>query len=194
MTRNVKDGSLSWKELADLLSVKSPEDEAERIWEAVALSDFGWTLEYARQGLSGEVSQEEIEAKASEIEQDCIDRECDEQSKKYEAALKYVGEKLFEEHNLCLTEVEKEGEESHFLIEPKKNSCTGWYRAAQALIETINGYGMFGFANVHEFVDHGPYESIKEAVLTHAHWIPSWAQVYEGSKASSMVDSYLRRY
>lgn len=61
----------------------------------------------------------------------------------------------------------------------------GWTSAAQELIQTINGYGLFYFSSVKEGIASGPYKSAKDFVLHHLGWVSAYYEVYEGGKASS---------
>lgn len=189
----------TYAELASFLGVESPEDHAEGVWESVVGGDYSWTKEEAIRQLreaaapgSEAPTEEQVEEKCQEITDEVIDGECDECDKRYRGAIRTVAENLFSEHLLELTEVEEEGKESYFVVEPKKDSTTGWYRAASKIIDTINGVGMFEFRTVRELVESGPYPTIEQAVLQHAHWISSYPEVYEGTKAKFLVERRLR--
>lgn len=191
----------TWAQLASFLGVKSPEDKAEEVWGNVIGGDYSWCKSEAVSQLGDDATEEQIEAKAAELEQESIDRECDECNTRYQDALRTVAENLFQEHLLSLTLVEGKWkddiadgvwEEEHFVVEPMKGKTLGWYRSASKIIDTINGVGIFEFRTVRELVESGPYPTIEQAVLHHTHWISSYPEVYEGTKARSLVDARMR--
>lgn len=73
----------------------------------------------------------------------------------------------------------------HYQIKP----VTTWKKAAVALTETINGYGWFWFDSAWEFVQHGPYISYKQAVLTHLPSIAHYGEVYGVKSPQSLYNS-----
>jgi hypothetical protein len=194
--------TITYNQLAELLGCETPEDRSNKVWEYVLDWDFSWARSEVKLGLGEKayelLNAEEIEEKCQELIDKCIERECEEADRKYMSAIRHVGEKLFAEHNLVLIENEKK---MSFLIRPyipavanEKHFRTqhGWTYAASAIIETINGVGMFGFSNPKELKDSGPYKSMKQAVLQHIHWIKEHPNVYEGTKASYLVERQLR--
>ena len=177
-----------------MLGVDSPEKRADDVWEQVIDNDYSYAEEEAVKALPEDATEEQKEEARTGARDKCVNEECAEADRKYRDAIRIVAENLFAEHDLCLTEVEKEGEESYFTVSPKVKGYNGWYRAAQHIITTINGVGMFGFSSPRELKDSGPYESMPDAVMQHIHWIADYPEVYEGTKARSLVDSYLRRH
>ncbi len=117
----------------------------------------------------------------------------------YRDAVLSTAEELFDRHGLQLVPIlrrtrskkvmSKNPDPWQFRVMPSPGRT--WGSAALQIMRTINGVGMFGFSNLREFLDSGPYTR-REAVLKHLGWIPSWYEVYEGSKASSRVDKRMR--
>jgi hypothetical protein len=134
-----------------------------------------------RDALAEGASEEDAEKRALDAESEELGEACD----RYRSAVLSVAEKLFKEHKLSLTEMKRD--RFRFRVTPDET----WRDAAREIIQTINGVGMFRFESVREFCASGPWTP-KEAVLGHLHWIADWPDVYEGTKARSMVDRALR--
>ena len=148
------------------------------------LCSFGTYGEAYKYAIAEGRSEEEAEEAAMKAESD----ERDEAVTKYRDAIIAAATKLFAEHHLVLTEKKRRGRMTDtFLVAPDKS----WRDSAACLVETINGYGMFHFANVRDFCVSGPYTP-KEAVLGHLHWIESYPAVYGSTSARSMVDRAMR--
>lgn len=69
----------------------------------------------------------------------------------------------------------------HFKVMPE----TSWNDAAEKILETINGVGLFEFRSLRDFLDSGPYTA-REAVLSHLHYIRRYPDVYGGPSVISM--------
>lgn len=96
-------------------------------------------------------------------------------------------DKAFESHGLELVPVpgrRKSARPYYYKVEPQKS----WRDAAEQIIETINGVGMFYFGSVADLRRSGPYKSDREAVLEHIHHIPSAAEVYGSPSAERTFD------
>lgn len=79
-----------------------------------------------------------------------------------------VLEDVFYEHNLLLF-----FDKGTVTILPKSK----WRAAAQKLVTTINGVGMFEFQDEDELCASIPC-NMRQAVLSHVHWIRYWPAVY----------------
>jgi hypothetical protein len=88
----------------------------------------------------------------------------------YGAALR-AAEHTFEEHGLIL--IPSRRDNLRFKIAPEKS----WEDAARRIMDTINGVGMFEFADLREFLASGPYTA-RTAVLSHLGWIKRASEVY----------------
>lgn len=150
---------------------------------------------FSNDELYGFVYREHLSTGATEEQADqaALDAENEEESaacEQYMQAVLFVANKLFEEHHLFLEEVKsKKGFASTYKVIPK----ISWKDSAAELIKTINGVGMFEFDSVKEFCNSTP-ATPKATVLTHLHWVKDWVEVYEGGKASHMVERRLRSH
>jgi hypothetical protein len=159
--------------LCKLLGVQSPDDFTSK---ALENSDV-----YALALRDGATEEEAM--KAEEAEQD-------EAYNHYYDAVTDVAEKLFAKHDLELVPRGKSAKTKRpyeFRVAP----TTSWLHSAARIMTTINGVGQFEFHSVKEFLDSGPYTPT-QAVLQHLGWIAWWPDVYEGRKASTLVDWRLR--
>lgn len=192
MTLKHVENKITWNQMAKLLGVKTPEDKSEEVYENVISGDFGWLHKEVREDLTREYegedspTEDEIDQEMANREEIIIQDECAEADIEYRRAIRYVMEKLCNAHDLCL--IDNEDGES-FFVEPAEGD---WKNAASKIIQTINGVGYFEFDSIETFIDCGPYEDAEQAVLSHLHWIAEWPNVYEGTKAKSMVERQLR--
>lgn len=72
-------------------------------------------------------------------------------------------------------------------------SSDNWEEAGKAVLESINGYGMFHFHDLEELVSSGPYAGVKEAVIAHLHWHKSRGEVYGETGIKGLFDKALER-
>lgn len=170
---------LSWNRLAGILQVPSPDAFISRL-EEIAM------LEHIER--EEEESDEAYEERRNKIENSYLDEAC----KKYFDAIESVAEKLFAEHKLTLTLVKEEGEEEYFLVSPEKAGVKGWYRAAQEVIQTINGYGMFEFTSVRDFYEASSEATLEATVIGHLPWLKKWYEVYGEPNAQCRIDKLMR--
>lgn len=107
----------------------------------------------------------------------------------WHAAVEYVANQIFEQHGLKLVEKKRKGQRYpyEYKIVPEKS----WEDAAGAIIDTINGVGMFYFSSVKEFLESGPYTA-RQAVLSHLHWMKERASVYGTTSAERMFENHWR--
>lgn len=68
-----------------------------------------------------------------------------------------------------------------------------WDAATAALIETINGHGMFHFEDAEELISSGPYASAKDAVILHVHWYKHWGSIFGGEDPKELFQKELER-
>lgn len=64
---------------------------------------------------------------------------------------------------------------------------------AAAIVELINGYGLFHFGSVEELIASGPYADTLDAVLKHLHWIAEHGKVYGESSPRQVWDRSFER-
>jgi len=125
---------------------------------------------YLKEGLS----DAEAEIKAQEAEREAQD----ELYHKWHDAVMAVADNLFERHGLNLIPVKpRKGASRPYEFHVKPFLATSWEDAAGKIMDTINGVGMFEFADLEEFLNSGPWTA-RQAVLSHLHWIKSWPEVY----------------
>lgn len=72
-------------------------------------------------------------------------------------------------------------------------SSDNWEEAGKAILESINGYGMFHFHDLEDLVSSGPYAGVKEAVIAHLHWHKSRGEVYGETGIKGLFDKALER-
>lgn len=106
--------------------------------------------------------------------------EVNEAVNKYIDAVYSVSESLFNEHGLTLSSLPNNNYEK--IVSPLKS----WKVAANKIITTINGYGMFRFNSLNEFLDSGPYTP-REACRKHFGWMKHWYEIYGENSGSSRV-------
>jgi hypothetical protein len=164
-------------ELCQLLGVQTP---VERFDHPFDTGTYSAAYDQAIEEGLGEGEAEELALQAESEEEAEI-------WGNYISAVEHVAKKLFAEHRLTLANVEKGKHRGEYLVSPQKS----WVDSADEIIKTINGYGMFYFGTTGEFFRSGPYTP-REGVLGHVHWIKSWPDVYEGTKARSLVEARLR--
>lgn len=107
----------------------------------------------------------------------------DEAMSKYIEAIEFVFRDLCEKHGLELID----NSNCTYKVEPSFD----WNSAANEIRITIEGYGLFYFGNLKEFLSSGPYTA-RSAVLNHLHWLKEWYDVYEGGKAKERVYRRMR--
>lgn len=176
MQYNRKRIKMELDEAAKMLGLPTSEDIFDRMMDYDIGGD---AFAYARdEALKEGKSEEEAEEAGQKAEQE----EQDEYHTKWQSGVVSALETLCEHHNL---EVKHKGWE--VIITPK----TTWTEVLTPLIETINGYGMFHFSSVREFLDHGPYKTT-EAVAEHLHWIKEYPAVYGDASAQSLYERAMR--
>lgn len=66
-----------------------------------------------------------------------------------------------------------------------------WDDAARAVVDVINGVGIFEFRNVEHLVAGGPYASVEDAVRAHIHWLAEYPDVYGDRSVREVFDRAL---
>ena len=168
-----RSGTFDIDAFAKFLGVPTVED----IWELNTewLGDaYAAGMEDAR---SEDLSEEEAEERALEWEQNAGD----ELFSRYVGALEAAAEAILGPQNLAAEAKPKKG---IYKIVPSGT----WREAASALVQTINGVGMFYYTDAKELKDAGPYKSYKQAVLSHLHWATRYPEVY-GTRSAELVFS-----
>lgn len=175
----VKD-TLNVDEIAKLFDLDEYNDLHERN------TDYFWeTGDYAyKQAIDDGASEEEAE-KAREDAEHEADTEMFHQ---WHSGVMAAAEHLFGEHRLTLVPANKKPDRYpyEYRVIPQKS----WEDAAAAIVETINGVGMFEFNGVKDFLASGPYTP-RNGVLTHLHWIKRHPEVYGDRSAQ---DIYRRSF
>ena len=171
--------TLSIDTLCKLLGVTTLGDYADK------LDCYNWEVYQHIHGeaLAAGLSEEEADEKARQAE----DVERDSACEAYRDAVVYAAERLFGEHGLMLTRVERKGQTWQWEVFP----VVSWRDAANRILLTVNGVGMFEFASTREFLTSGPYTP-KQAVMGHLHWIKRWPDVYGEPKPQAMIEWRMR--
>ena len=170
--------TINTDEIFELLRVRTWDDVSEN-WDS---ETYGAVY---REAIRDGETEEKAEKAAMKAEQE----EQDDRYREYHDCVERVAEELFAEHRLKLTP-KHSGERTpyEYEIEPKKD----WKDAALAIMNTINGVGMFEINSLKEFLEYGPYRSAKEAVFEHLGQIRHWPEVYGGGSPQQMVERCLR--
>lgn len=106
--------------------------------------------------------------------------------REYAAAVLRAASRLYARHELWLAP--KGSGVRDYKVVPQ----TSWERAADKIRGTMNGVGLFHFGTLSDFLASGPYTP-RQAVLGHLRTITDWPTVYEGRRASRMVEEEMRR-
>ena len=168
---------ITFDQLCSLLGVSSLSDLEEDFFRNQSGASYSFAYSCA-------IQSDKSEEEAEEIAREAEGQDLGEYTNKYILAVESVAGALFNFHYLNLIETKTE---LTYRIVPMH----GWAKAANEIIRTINGVGMFYFSSLREFFKSGPYTS-RSAVLEHLHHIPYYYEVYEGSKARSMVEKKMR--
>jgi len=170
---------LSIDALCNLLGVDTIGDYADK----VDCYDWGAYQHIHGEALAAGLSEDEADEKVREAE----DAERDYACEAYRDVVVYAAEKLFGEHGLMLTGVERQGQTWQWEVFP----VASWRDAADLIRRTINGVGIFEFASTREFLASGPYTP-KQAVMQHLHWIKRWCDVYGERSPATMIERRMR--
>ena len=167
--RKMTTNRVDFDQICRILKVDTWEQRDDRIFES-----YGW------------------DADASEEENLATEEESrDEAFRAYHDAVMSVTEEAFAEHGLMLEGVpfgrSPVAHPWYFRILPKHD----WKDAASHIRETIDGFGLFVFGSLRNFLASGPYTP-REAVLNHIGWIPDWYRVYGNGTASYHVERKMR--
>ena len=192
--KNATEARVDLAELADLFGLPKPDDIVEDLADAtgdVYVAVYREALREKQQELFDESDAEELtrdeesaaEAYAEEQAQKAEHAEADELYRKYTRAVEAVAEHFFGEHDLLL----EDQADGYYVVLPGST----WESAADHIRTTINGVGMFEFADLEEFLQSGPYTA-EEAVLSHLHWLKRHADVYGDRSASNRFDRAMR--
>jgi hypothetical protein len=68
-----------------------------------------------------------------------------------------------------------------------------WNKAAEIVIESINGYGMFQFDSVEDLILSGPYAGAKEAAIAHLHWHTERSNIFGEDGIKEVFSKALER-
>lgn len=104
---------------------------------------------------------------------------------KWHGAVMRVAEDLFERHGLEL--VGAHGDED-YPFEYRVTPSDSWPAAAEKIMQTINGVGMFQFDSLREFLRSGPWTA-REAVLLHLGTIKDYPEVYGSSSPQRQYEA-----
>ena len=72
-------------------------------------------------------------------------------------------------------------------------SSDSWEEAGTAILESINGYGLFYFDDMEDLISSGPYPDAKAAVISHLHWHKSRGDVYGEAGIKRIFETALER-
>jgi hypothetical protein len=169
MTKN----KLTIEELSEALGIKIPEVEPDN-FDGVFMDAKNY---YLQKGLS----EEDAEEKA----QESVDENMDGYLKEINRTFDSYSEELLGEVFLDLSQ---KGDSGIYTVTPKHS----WKESAEALRELINGYGVFHFGSLRDFLkSSGP--TAREATLTHIHWMRYYPEVYGGGSTQREFDRRLQR-
>lgn len=70
-------------------------------------------------------------------------------------------------------------------------SSSNWEEAGQAILESINGYGLFHYDDLEDLISCGPYDGAKGAVISHLHWHKIRGEVYGDRGIQEVFDQCL---
>jgi hypothetical protein len=131
-----------------------------------------------------------------------IDFEFDDHQARVDATCAYIWERITRDYDLATRDA-LDGIEAHYGIEfrPVEGSFDKEFElsihdpeeTAAALVEVINGYGLFHFGSVEELISSGPYADATDAVLKHLHWIAEHGKVYGESSPRGVWDRSFER-
>jgi hypothetical protein len=83
-------------------------------------------------------------------------------------------------------------------VDPENQKVTfgseDWNKAAEVVIESINGYGSFHFEDSEELILSGPYAGAKEATIAHLHWHSERGNIFGEEGIKRIFDSAFERY
>jgi hypothetical protein len=130
---------------------------------------------------------ETLEAEAEVAREDAEGLAQDEVYGQWYAGVFDAAERLLEEHELDLVSIGDDTFPYEFEVRPKESGQKGWRKAAEALLETINGVGDFYFSSVEDFMDSGPYTA-REAVLSHLGYISYYPEIYGSHSARAIYE------
>ncbi len=126
-------------------------------------------------------SEEDAEQRAM----DCEQRELDEACFAWRNALYSTADTFFDRFELALAY--KHADQGKINVFPSKT----WYDSAVKIRQIINGVGVFEFNTTREFLDSGSWTA-RQCVLTHLHWIKSYAEVYGESSPQTVHARHMR--
>lgn len=89
-------------------------------------------------------------------------------------------EAVFDEHGLMLSFDHNKGTVT---ISPRST----WRTSARHIVDTINGVGQFEFLDEDELCSSVPC-NMRQAVLSHVHWIRYWPAVYGGRSLDDRIN------
>ncbi len=166
MLKNNSDCRLTIDRISDLLGIMSPDTFFSRNVDCCQCETAGQEAwDYSR--------NEYVIAK--------FDYTCESCSFDYYGKVEKFAKTTFDHFNLDLVML-KDG---NYKLVPK----TSWQKSMQALIEVINGYGLFEFNDIQDALLSGPYPNEHNFIMNHLGWVKEYYNVYEGSSAKSMFES-----
>ena len=129
-----------------------------------------------------EYSEEEAEEYALAREQE----ENDEFFSNWAHAVEQTADEVLGEAGLITHEITDGDYSGRFKIVPERNK--DWLNAVRNTVDIINGYGMFEFDTIDDFLycgsyiseygDHPTEDDLKRAIQEHMHWITMRSEVY----------------
>jgi hypothetical protein len=162
--------------IAKIFGLPAQEEIDELNWEGVADAGHYAEEEAEKEGLSAkkvEKAREEAEMEAQ-----------DEIYHQYHNALTSVADQIFEAHGLRLVPV-RQGERYPFEYRVQPDGG-GWAAAAQKIVNTISGVGMFGIPR-EDYV-----RSPRTFVLSHLHHVRDYPEVYGTASAKRIYEGAWR--
>jgi hypothetical protein len=161
---------ISWEELKKDLGLPSDEDWFEATSEGE--SDAGQYAydEAFTQAIEDDEDEEEAERLGELAREKAWEEYSGEQYREYQSAIERAVEQYLGFHDLDYTDLG----DGTLEIAPR----VSWAKAADAIRETINGVGMFGFDSLEDFIESSSCENAADCVKSHLHHIKDYGAVY----------------
>lgn len=131
-----------------------------------------------------------------------IDPESDDHQRRLDATCEHIWDRLNRDYDLATRDA-LDGIEAHYGIEfrPVEGSFHREFNlsiprpveTAEAIVEVINGYGLFHFSSIEELIASGPYDGPTDAILKHIHWIAEHGKVWGESSPRQVWERSFER-
>ncbi len=175
---------LEWDEMTKDLGLPSQDSFIESYAEAEADAGHDAYVAARDEALRDDADEEEAERIGEEAREKAWEEFSRDVWSRYEGAVEHAAEITYGHIGLDFTAVG----EGKVELTPKKS----WEDVAEQLRELINGVGYFEFHSLEAFIESGPYESPKDVVEKHLHWVKDYAAVYGDTSAERLYERHMR--